>query len=415
MKLGCGRCELAFPGDFFPAEGFVAQAHPLYVRAMIMGERNPFCLVSIEMTSLPDDTVETLRKTVSDRSSIANDRIWITVTHTFSAPHIMPDMVLRTEEDKQHKAVLQALLKDAVTASVDQARAGMTDVELTVHRGESRVVRSRDIELPEGWWIGCRGVGPTDPMLTALRFTADGKDKAVILHLNVQSSVLDGTGAAEGKCVSSDLAGLACAELEAKHPGLTVLFLIGAAGDQAPVEKANGYMPDGQGGWADKDMHEAGISIAERLGKQLAEETEAALVTEGKPIPETETEIFNAGVLVSGKKMNRNLRELKPTRICAWELEPETEQPISILRLGDLAIVGVKPELTWKTDQTLKNKSPIPCTLTATLVNGGAKYMAERDAYEKCMYEAINSPFGPGAAERLIQSALTMLEGISMG
>ena len=131
-----------------------------------------------------------------------------------------------------------------------------------------------------------------------------------------------------------------------------------------------------------------------------------------KTIREEEAEIFNAGVLVPTKQMNRNLRELKPTRHCEWALETEKEQPLSILRIGDLAMVGVRPELTWKTDQTLKKKSPLPCTLTATLVNGGAKYMAERGAYEKCMYEAINSPFGPGAAERLVQSALTMLEGI---
>lgn len=412
MKMGCGKCELVFPSGFFPTEGFVEQVHSLYIRAMMIGDKAPFVLVSIEMTSLPDEEVEALKGTVKEVTGISPDRIWITVTHTFSAPHIMPDGALKTEKERAHKTTLQNLLKKAVASAAEEAKENMVSAELTVHQGESQVVRSRDIELPEGWWIGCGGTGPSDRTLTVLRFRENGEDRGMILHLNVQSSVLDGTGAAEGKCVSSDLAGLACAELEENHPGMTALFLIGAAGDQAPVEKGNGYMPDGQGGWAEKDLHEAGIHIAERLGKQLTGETEAVLETEGQMIPEAEVEIYNAGVLVPTKKMNRNLRELKPVRHCKWELEPEQEQPISILRIGELAIAGVKPELTWKTDQTMKKKSPLPFTLTATLVNGGAKYMAERGAYEKCMYEAINSPFGPGAAERLAQSVLTMLEGI---
>ena len=108
--------------------------------------------------------------------------------------------------------------------------------------------------------------------------------------------------------------------------------------------------------------------------------------------------------------MNRSLHELKPARACAWEADGENEQTISLLTLGDLAIVGVKPELTYYSDQRIKLESPFPYTLAATLVNGGAKYMATKGAYERCMYEAINSPFGPGAAERLAHSAVTMLD-----
>ena len=72
--------------------------------------------------------------------------------------------------------------------------------------------------------------------------------------------------------------------------------------------------------------------------------------------------------------------------------------------------MGVKPEVTYYTNQRVKEESPFPYTLLATLVNGGAKYMATKGAYERCMYEAINSPFSPGAAERLAHAAVTMLD-----
>ena len=80
----------------------------------------------------------------------------------------------------------------------------------------------------------------------------------------------------------------------------------------------------------------------------------------------------------------------------------------------DLALVGVKPELTYVSDQRIKRESPFRYTLVTTLVNGGAKYMADRSCYERCMYEAINSPFGPGTAERLAQTAVTMLQAATM-
>lgn len=44
------------------------------------------------------------------------------------------------------------------------------------------------------------------------------------------------------------------------------------------------------------------------------------------------------------------------------------------------------------------------------MVNGGAKYMAERDAYDNSKYEAMNSPFGNRAAEILLRKALGLLE-----
>ena len=413
MKTGRSRCEIVFPESFFPTEGFVRQAHPLNARSLILGDGQPFVYVSIEMTSLPDDEVAILRSAAAETADTTCDHVWITVTHTFSAPHIMPDHALKTEADREHKRVLQQILLDAVTASVQQAAENRRDAVLTLTQGESAVTASRDIELKEGWWVGCGGNGPIDKTLTVLKWQAGEQLLAVLLHLNLQPSVLDGTGTADGKCVSGDLTGLACAALEKRYPGAVALFMIGSAGDTAPVSKAKGYLPQADGGWAEQDLHEAGIAIAESLGEQLAQETADIMklpgcMLTGAPILE------DATVIVPAKKMNRNLHELKPVRSCEWEPDGENEQPVSILTLGDLALVGVRPELTYVTDQRIRRESPFLFTLVTTLVNGGAKYMADRGCYERCMYEAINSPFAPGAAERLAQTAVTMLQAAAM-
>ena len=113
---------------------------------------------------------------------------------------------------------------------------------------------------------------------------------------------------------------------------------------------------------------------------------------------------------VPAKKMNRNLHELKPTRSCEWEPDGLKAQTIELLTVGGLAILGVKPELTAVTAAHILAGSPYRHTLVATMVNGGAKYMADRSAYDRCMYEAINSPFMPGAAEKLEMEARKLFE-----
>ena len=409
MRIGIGRCEMEFPKDFFPTEGFVSQAHPLYVRVFFIDEPSPFALVSIEMTSLSDEECAGLRKETANLLGIRESNIWISVTHSFSAPHILPDFALKTDEEREHRTVLRRTLSDAVRSAVLQAGKDSAETDLRLYQGQSETFASRDIELDEGWWIGCGGKGPSDHTLTMLEVRHNGQVKGLLFHLNTQSSVLDGTGAADGKCVSGDYVGFACAELEKRYPDAAVIFLIGAGGDQAPVKRGKGYAPDGRGGYEDIDLHENGVSIAEDLGRQLAAEAAAAL----QSVPAAlngEVRITSRSFNGPAKKMNRNLRELRPAHSCEWELDGDKEQTIELFTLDKLAVVSVKPELTCITLKQLQALSPYPVTLAATLINGGAKYMADQSAYDRCMYEAVNSPFAPGAAEMLVREAAALLK-----
>ena len=88
MKIGIGRSVMEFPHGFFPTEGFVEQTHPLHVRVFFVDEVKPFALVSIEMTSLADEECARLKKETAILLGIDESRVWISVTHTFSAPHM---------------------------------------------------------------------------------------------------------------------------------------------------------------------------------------------------------------------------------------------------------------------------------------------------------------------------------------
>jgi len=406
MKAGSGKAEIRFPEGFFPSEGFVRVFHPLHARVLLLGDE-PTVILSLEMTSLPDEEVEELCRTVEEETGAFV--IWVTVTHTFSAPHFMPDQAL-DEDGMRKKILLREIVHAAVREACRDAAASVTETEMSVAEGKSEIPVSRDIELPGGWWIGTGGAGPSDKTLTVLRLTAGDSLTALILHLNVQPSVLDHSElSGGGKAVSSDFTGIACAELEKAYPGCTAFFLIGAAGDQAPCEKAQGWLPDGKGGWQEKDLGDAGIEIAGRLGRKLQSEA-GKILSNGKfEVLEADPSYRNASFQAPAKKMNRNLQELRPARSRQYIPDGVKEQTIEALDFGKLVFIGVRPEITCTTMREIQKASEAPYTRIVTLVNGGAKYMADQAAYDRGMYEAENSPFMPGAAEMLVREAEKLL------
>ena len=108
--------------------------------------------------------------------------------------------------------------------------------------------------------------------------------------------------------------------------------------------------------------------------------------------------------------MERELKTLHPMKTKEYIPAKDKVTTVEAICLGNLALVGVKPELNCKSGIALRTFSPYRHTLVCTMVNGGAKYMAERDAYDNSKYEAMNSPFGNGAAEILLRKALGLLE-----
>jgi hypothetical protein len=48
------------------------------------------------------------------------------------------------------------------------------------------------------------------------------------------------------------------------------------------------------------------------------------------------------------------------------------------------------------------------------MVNGGQKYMADRESYDRMTYEAMNSIFGRGAAEQLRDSLRAIFQTLKI-
>jgi hypothetical protein len=158
-----------------------------------------------------------------------------------------------------------------------------------------------------------------------------------------------------------------------------------------------------------EDIEEEGFIIAKMLGRRLG--IEVLQTSEKIKCQSLVGSIFikKGNVNCPGQKMIKDLRSIRPTKKYDFISGEERDEPVVIVMLGNVALVGARPELCCQTGVNIKELSPFPETMVLTMVNGGAKYMPDRSSYDRITYEAMNSPFGRGSAELLCEKVVELL------
>lgn len=416
LEAGAGKCLIKIPEDYPAVENFSLIHDPIHARAVAFRELedkgSTVIILSLEITSMPVDETKKIRELVSAETGVAEHKIWVCVTHSFSSPHLLSNRSLKTEREQQLRDAYRVALQEAACEAAGKAVKQLRPATLGVQKGYCDIVANRDIELEAGWWIGTNGDGPSNPEVTVIRLDdAEGRPIALLSHFAMQSSVMDQSLLSDGgKPITSDIAGYACQVAEDTFgEDMVALFLIGAAGDQAPVEKTvNDTFVNGEK--VRTDLHEQGFEICSRLGGILGEkicETARRAVPVIGPVS---IEKRSVDVTVPAKQYERNLHSLKPTRSYVYESDGTSDMEIEAICLGDIALLGVKPEMNCVTANAIMESSDYDITLVCTLVNGALKYMADQESYDLFRYEALNSPFGRGAAEIVRDKSIELLK-----
>jgi len=413
LRAGAGRSEIPMPVEMFPFDSYTSIHDALNVRVLLLESNISVAFVSFELITPPED--DSLKELVSNVTGIPTENIWFCASHTFSAPHLFPDGYLKGEDDRLKSHMFKEKVKDALIEATKSAYAGMTEAVLGCELGYCNINVNRDICTEEGWWLGVNETGPSDKTLTILRVDAlDFHTIGFLISFPVQSSVMNDSVMADGgRMVSGDLAGVTSRYLEDEYEGAVALFCVGAAGDQAPLFKAKYNYINRYGEICERDIHEGGFVLVEELGRRLGEN--AVLVAEKIKCRDFTEAVHTRKSIVKcpGKKMVNDLRSLSPSKQFNFVPEGKREVPVEVMVLGDLALVGVRPELCCVTSQQIKRGSPFEKTVVLTTVNGGEKYMADESSYDRITYEAMNSPFGRGSAEILRDEALKLLAELS--
>lgn len=427
FKAGVGKAAVSFNEEHFPADGFTGAHDPLYVRILLLESgRDEGCqrygIVSVDLTSMFPPTVAEYKQILADLAGVKGENSWITVTHTFSAPHLWetpkpgePDIVrpghpARSQEEIQRCVRVNAAFRQAVEAAAAQAAASMKPARCGAGYGACGVNASRNMRTAEGWWLGCDAQEFSDHTVPVLKLeTLDGQPMGILFAYDCQSSVMGMSQMPDGgKLISSDLLGAAAAYVEKEYGrDFVALPLCGAAGDQEPQMKAKRSEVDRHGALRTVDCGEAGFVLLEAQGARLGAEVlkTAERISCAAPIVKKGRRDFVCGA----KVMERNLKNLRPTLSGEYIPDGTKGAEVQAFAIGDFAIAGTRAELASRTAAEIRHASPYAFTAVATMVDGGAKYMVDAEAYDRFTYGAMNSAFVKGSAEKLRDESIQLL------
>ncbi|MCD8159715.1 MAG: hypothetical protein LUE61_00705 [Clostridiales bacterium] len=426
FQAGAGIAPVRLDNGCLPLDGFIGTHDDLHVRVLLLEGTVRFALVSIEITSIFDDTRDRFRDLASRALDTAPDNVWITLTHSFCGPHIWP----APKEGKPHGPGGQrdpetvrrcALLEDAYCAALEeaagQALAARTEAVVGWGTGRSAVNVSRNLPTEEGWWLGSNPEAPCDHSLHVLRIDrTDGTPLALLYNLGIRPCVTsdirnpDGTG-----LISGDISGVTSTSLEQEFGGdFVAMFLCGAAGDQEPVLKANSEAPDHLGQFRKVSLGEDGYALLSALSAAL----EADVLRVWRRIATYTEPVLRTGqrsCTFQTKAMNRNLGSIRPAKSMTFTPDGEKTLDVYAMTLGSFNLVGVQPETNGATSVQLADAFPGETTALAIMVNGCDKCMPEEEAYRSVQFQCQNSPFMPGSAERLLAAATELLNDMKEG
>ena len=106
-----------------------------------------------------------------------------------------------------------------------------------------------------------------------------------------------------------------------------------------------------------------------------------------------------------------------PVKQWPFEEAEDRTRSVELLLLGQTVLVAADG-IGVETALEIKARSPFENTVLVSSVSGGAghlptdgaKYMAERSAYENVTFQARNSEFAAGSAEKMREDVLQFLD-----
>lgn len=409
MKIGLGKSVIQINDEILPLESFITIHDDIHIRVLWLSKNIEFIIVSLEMTSLREYEIEHLKEIITKYTNVTQEHIMISVTHSFSTPHTrsleaMKKMTLNEFERYQQ------YLKNIDIALVDALNQAQTKHEATMGFQNSvcSINVSRDMKTAEGWGIGADDLGISDKSVGIIRFDDCNHQPLCILYsYDIQSSIMDKAKIDGGYEITSDLVGK-CSEYIEDYLGVCAIYVLSSSGDQSPIFKANHNLIGKDGQIINEDIGKEGYTLVNALGKKLAHSIIAGSEKiSTKPVHKIKYYCYLN--TYQGQKICTNI---KPTKTYEYIKDSSREEQLSILIIGEIAIVALRPELSSFTGMTIKNKSPFFNTMVWTMINGASKYMPDQLAYDRITYEAMNSLFYRNSAEELANHAIEYLKQI---
>ena len=415
-------------------EGQTTEA-PLRATAMVIDTPQRLCFISCDTLIIPADVLEEATRQVVAEAGVSFEHLLVCATHNHHAPSTID--ILGFSRDKIFCAHLrEAIVKAAVSAArtLDTPGRDSKEVRAELLFGESQEstvgMNSRYL-LKDGsiawhsysWDDVVRPTGPCDPDMAVLAFRRPTGDLAGLMFNHSVHNI----GSLNPYTWSPAFYGLAAQELERRHGG-TALFLPGAFGSTHNTGSFGaGRVPHALAVSTEECVHRVSAAVEEGLGiaqpvildpvrvlkrpfmyciRSFDEAHEEATV-------KVWSEKFTPG---NAGELQRDFRAMRKALAPLQGQERQTW--VQVIRLGNIAIVGIPGELFASLGIEIRRRSPFRWTYLVGLANGTIGYVGDSAAYRLGGYQlwvGQHSPSAPGTGEALVEQVIAMLTELFNG
>lgn len=423
FRAGAGKSEIVYPLDMFPfrdGPDLWTGIHDVpCVRAVLMDHGLRVVFISLEVVLLDREMEQQIKNVAAESTGIPKEQIWIMATHTVSTPHFFVNEHNSLEENDL-AIRMRANIIAAAKAAVIQANNNVQESLIGFGHGVCRANVNRVIQTRDGWWLGSGEEWPAVHSVPVVRI--DGKNHqpiAILYNYNCELAVMDKSIMFDGgRHVTADLAGAASRWIESEYDDKVVaLFLPGISTDQGPAYKAVRTVRGRNGSYRSVDIKEKGWLLLELEGERLGEQVLVAAEQISCRALACPIWLGHQTFWFRGQKLN-GLPNPNEGPVREWIFLPDRDRTrsVEVMILQDTALVSVGG-IGIETAEKIKQKSPFGNTVILADLNGGAKrlptdgrkYMAEEHMYQKAAFQARNSEFAAGSAEKMLEDVINFL------
>jgi hypothetical protein len=368
-------------------------------------------IAACDVLMMPRRVLDPVVAAVSRAIGLPSANILINCTHTHHAPS-----TLRLH-DYDAEQVFTKGVQEGIVKAFRDADARLTNSHFQFHLGYERTVGENSRQLLDDgmiYWIGprtnfVRATGPFDPELPVLAFRGANERLQALLFNHSTHTI----GTRQPGKRSPSIYGLAAQEIETEQGGV-IGFLEGASGS----------------------THNLGLTGDECVGRLKTAVLEALAEAKDRPVDKLAAikrpmkfKVRTFDEATEEAAVNRYCRKYAPSgaagiaavfRTMRSELAPsqgqERETWVHVLRIGDVALVGVPAEYFTQLGLDIKNRSPFRYTFIAELANDWIGYLPNREGHKLGGYQVwtgYHSYAEPGTGERIADLAVEMLRELA--
>jgi len=405
------------------------QRDPLKAKAVVFQQgATRAALVVSDLLGMPQSMSSEVRALAAKRTGIPAANIAITATHTHTGPLFAGERARVFSEQAAAKfgtdplaavkypEALRDKLVEVIAAA--QSRVSPAAMEFVLAR-DDRLSFNRRFHLKDGSVRFNPGVlnpeivraaGPIDPDLPFLLFT---KDKKPVGSLSVFAMHLDTVGGTE---YSADYPGHLAGELRREFGEEFIsAFGTGTCGDinHIDVSGQRQYTARLIGQQLAIDILSARSRVA--LDRPALSVTSARLSLPLRSVSAEQAASAQANMPKVGTNDLPFLEQVEAvTTLDLVRRGATLDTEVQVLRLNpDVAIVLLPGEVFADLGLAIKRRSPFKHTLVIELSNDNPAYIPTEQAFKEGSYETVNSRIAPGGGERLVETAIQLLNDIA--